>query len=70
MPAILQPSQYAAWLDPRARAADDALKLLQPYAGTDLEAYSVSALVNSPDNEGPECIAPQAPPPKRQLELL
>ncbi|HVE82456.1 MAG TPA: SOS response-associated peptidase [Myxococcales bacterium] len=70
MPAILTPDQYEAWLDPKLRDADRLAEMLRPYGGGDLEAYSVSQAVNSPANEGPECVVPQAPPPKKQLELL
>ena len=70
MPAILPPEVYAEWLDPRVRDAERLVKLLQPYGRDDLEAFAVSALVSSPANEGPELLVPQAPPPKRQLDLF
>lgn len=70
MPAILPPEAYAEWLDPKVRDADRLVKLLAPWGRDDLEAYPVSPLVNSPANEAPECVAPQAPPPKKQLELF
>jgi len=70
MPAILPPEAYAGWLDPKVRDVERLMKLLLPYGSDDLEAYSVSPLVNSPLNEVPECVAPQAPPPKKQLDLF
>jgi putative SOS response-associated peptidase YedK len=70
MPAILPPEAYAEWLDPKVRDVERLVKLLSPYERDDLEAYPVSPLVNSPLNEAPECVAPQAPPPKKQLELF
>jgi putative SOS response-associated peptidase YedK len=61
MPVMLRPQDYARWL---ARDIDvDSLKdLLQPYDDDDLEAYSVSTLVNHAANDSPECIAPADPP--------
>lgn len=70
MPAILSPEQYEAWLDPKLRDQDQLASMLAPYRGDDLEAYPVSQLVNSPGNDLPECVAPQAPPPKPQLDLF
>ncbi|HVE81259.1 MAG TPA: SOS response-associated peptidase family protein, partial [Myxococcales bacterium] len=70
MPAILPRAAWGAWLDPRNRDVDELMKLLAPYGQDDLEAYPVSPLVNSPDNESAECVAPAAPPPKKQLELF
>lgn len=70
MPAIVPKELHDLWLDPGMRDKERLLQVLRPYAGGDLEAYPVSQLVNSPANEAPECVQPQAPPPKRQLELL
>lgn len=56
MPVILPAGAREEWLDPAATPA--ALKsLLRPYDG-ELEAYPVSALVNSPGNDVPECRLP------------
>jgi putative SOS response-associated peptidase YedK len=70
MPAILPREAWAEWLDPKNRDVERLVKLLVPYGPDDLEAYSVSSLVSSPDNESPECVAPAAPPPKKQMELF
>lgn len=61
MPVILDPEDYGQWL---SRDADpDSLKpLLRPYDGGELEAYSVSTLVNHAGNDLPECIEPADPP--------
>jgi putative SOS response-associated peptidase YedK len=59
MPVILPPDAYRAWLDP-ARTPADLAALLTPYAGQDLVAEPVSALVNNPRNNGPELIRPLA----------
>jgi putative SOS response-associated peptidase YedK len=58
MPVILDPEDYALWLDhnqPLQRIQD----LLRPSPDGDLEAYPVSRLVNAPANDGPACIEPQ-----------
>jgi putative SOS response-associated peptidase YedK len=59
MPVILDPADYAAWLDPKTPAADIAA-LLRPAPAEPMEAYPVSTLVNSPKNQGPELVAPVA----------
>ena len=55
MPVILNPSDLALWLDPKA-GSKDLLSLLDPYPATEMEAYEVSRLVNSPTNDTPACI--------------
>ena len=55
MPVILAESDLAAWLDPKV-GQGDLLAILQPYPAEKMEAYPVSSLVNSPRNNGPECI--------------
>lgn len=57
MPVILSPASERDWLDP-AFPAEDARALLAPYPAAEMEAYPVSALVNSPRNDIPDCIAP------------
>ena len=47
-----------AWLDPGVFQADQLQDLLEPYAGSDLESFPVSTLVNSPANDVPECLRP------------
>ncbi|NIM51911.1 MAG: hypothetical protein GTN78_05355 [Gemmatimonadales bacterium] len=58
MPVILKPGDYDRWLDPSYRDVDGLKGLLQPYPSSEMAAYPVSRYVNTPDNEGPECIAP------------
>jgi putative SOS response-associated peptidase YedK len=62
MPVILEPADYADWLNPQLQEKDDLQPLLCPYAGP-LEAYPVRTLVNSPRNDLPECIEPIELPP-------
>ena len=59
MPVILDPADYAAWLDP-ATASGAAQKLLGPYAGTGLMAYPISLRVNKVANDDPSVIVPLA----------
>ena len=58
MPVILGPEDYDRWLAPEAADAADLTKLLKPYPTEQMSYYPVSRYVNSPDNEGPECIRP------------
>lgn len=58
MPVLLADPQ--AWLredDPQKLAA-----LLVPYDPAAMESFSVDPIVNSPENDSPECIAPYDPP--------
>lgn len=54
MPVILHREDYAKWLD-REKPGRDVAELLCPYDG-ELEAYTVSALVNKASNQGPKLI--------------
>lgn len=54
MPVVLEMAQWNAWLDQQV-ANDDLRSLLLPYGG-EMEAWKVSRYVNSPKNEGPECV--------------
>jgi putative SOS response-associated peptidase YedK len=58
MPVILPKPQEATWLNPAIQRAADVLPLLVPYSAADMEAYPVSRLVNSPENNSPDCIRP------------
>jgi putative SOS response-associated peptidase YedK len=56
MPVILGEGDVGAWLD-TATGKKEVLRLLQPFPEETLEAYPVAALVNSPRNNRPECVA-------------
>jgi putative SOS response-associated peptidase YedK len=56
MPVILPRAAYATWLDPKPVSPAAVLPLLVPYAGTDLEAWPVSAAVNSTKHDAPDCV--------------
>jgi putative SOS response-associated peptidase YedK len=58
MPVILDPSDYAAWLDQAPRPKVELLPLLKPFPSDALQAVPVSTMVNSPRNQGPRCIEP------------
>jgi putative SOS response-associated peptidase YedK len=60
MPVILPPESYSAWLDPSERPPAELQPLLQPYPEALMNAYPVSRLVNSPQNDLPDCILPLA----------
>lgn len=57
MPVILPPESFDAWLDHDA-PLEMVQALLQPYPSEEMACYAVSTLVNSPRNEGAECIEP------------
>jgi putative SOS response-associated peptidase YedK len=61
MPAILDPSDYAAWLDPTPRPKEELLALLRPFPSEAMQAVPVSTTVNNPRNQGPRCIEPLKP---------
>jgi putative SOS response-associated peptidase YedK len=58
MPVILRPNDYAQWLDSAPRTPESLLPFIKPYPAGEMTAYPVSTLVNSPQNERPECVAP------------
>jgi putative SOS response-associated peptidase YedK len=55
MPVILPQRHYHAWLTAPATEAERLAELLVPYDARLMRRYAVSALVNKPQNEGPEC---------------
>src|SRR4051794_33063154 len=76
MAVILREENYRKWLDPKERAPDELIPLLEPYPAQEMEAFPVSKRVNSPANESAQCIdpdtgevtepAPEAPAPTRK----
>ena len=58
MPVILPSDAYAQWIDPAVRTPDSLQALIKPYPAEEMAAYPVSTLVNSPQNDRPECIVP------------
>jgi putative SOS response-associated peptidase YedK len=59
MPVILPVGARDRWLDPTADESE-LREMLVPIPAEELEAYPVSTIVNSPDNDSPECARPIA----------
>ncbi|MBM3373534.1 MAG: SOS response-associated peptidase [Betaproteobacteria bacterium] len=62
MPVILPPQAHAAWLDVRNTAAEGLEALLAPYPAGDMQAWPVSARVNSTRNDDAQLIQAAAVP--------
>jgi len=58
MPVILQFKDYEEWLDTAPRRADNLNHLIKSFPAELMQAYPVSAVVNSPANDRAECVAP------------
>lgn len=56
MPVILKPEDEPTWLDPSIQDVNQLNQLLKPLPEEWMEAYEVSALVNSPKNNSPNLI--------------
>lgn len=56
MPVILDPDDYAPWLDPTCEDKGKLQGMLKPYPSFELEAYPVSAMVNNPQNDTEACV--------------
>ncbi len=61
MPVILEPQDYARWLDPEQIHGVTLLPLLRPYEPGDLVAHPVSTRVNSVRNNDADLLRPAAP---------
>jgi putative SOS response-associated peptidase YedK len=62
MPAILTPDLYRIWLNPLTESVNNLMKCIKPFPHDELEAFEISSLVNSPQNDSPEIIKPEAGP--------
>ncbi len=58
MPVILRSQDYAEWLDQAPHTPESLQHLIASYPAELMEAYPVSALVNSPANDQAECVQP------------
>ena len=58
MPAILDPGDEMAWLDPDLQDPAAVLALVKPYPDGLMAARPVSTLVNNPRNDDPRCVLP------------
>ena len=60
MPVIVLPGRYGLWLDPAVQDPGELAPLLRPYPADAMRAVPVGPRVNSPHNDGPECLEPAA----------
>lgn len=60
MPVILDPGEFALWLDLEVRDPEALQPLLRPHAGAAMRAYPVSPFVNDPAHDLPACREPLA----------
>jgi putative SOS response-associated peptidase YedK len=60
MPVILPSQAYSLWMDRTEPPLPKLTGLLQPYPASEMIAYPVSTMVNSPGNDIPACIEPVA----------
>jgi putative SOS response-associated peptidase YedK len=58
MPVILDPKDYALWLDPAVELAADVRPLLRPFPSAAMTAYPISTRVNNPAFDDPACLEP------------
>ncbi len=56
MPVILDEGDYQLWLDAAVDDRQRLAPLMQPYASSAMQLNPVSTFVNSPRNEGPDCL--------------
>jgi putative SOS response-associated peptidase YedK len=60
MPVIIDPANYALWLNSSLHDPGPLQDLLRPYPSEAMRTYPVSTVVNKPANETPQCVAPLA----------
>lgn len=60
MPVLIDPQDFADWLDP-ATPADLLHHLLRSAPAAGMHAFPVSAVVNNPANDTPACLQPLTP---------
>lgn len=56
MPVILQPEDYAPWLDLKTENPETLQPLLRPFPASQMHCHAVSKRVNTPTLDDPECI--------------
>ena len=67
MPVVLTPERAVEWVS-ASTSSERLFELMNPYDSQDLVSYEVGNFVNSPANDGSDCIAP-APPRPLPIEL-
>ncbi len=58
MPVILDPDDYAAWLDPEA-SPEALIALMRPATAGTLKSEAVTRYVNDPRHDDPRCLEPE-----------
>ncbi len=58
MPVILSDEACQVWLSPENKDGSSLKAFLKPYPPKEMEAYAVSKIVNSPQNDTPDCLKP------------
>lgn len=56
MPVIVKKEHEQTWLSRKEQDVKFLTSFLQPYEESNMQAYEVSSIVNSPKNNGPECL--------------
>ena len=64
MPVILDPGEYAAWLDPGLEDPARLSPLLRPHPAAPMEVRAVGDYINTPRNEGKRCLEEYSAPKK------
>jgi len=67
MPVIVQPGDYAQWLDPANQDIDALMTFVRPYPTERMDGWPVSPRVNQPENDEPGLLDRVEP---RQSSLL
>jgi putative SOS response-associated peptidase YedK len=70
MPALLREEDEDLWLDPSMDDPARLARVLAPFPANRMRAYDVSPRLNSPENDGPECVEPAEPREPAQLSLF
>ena len=58
MPVILDPADYARWLDPAVTLPAEVRPLLRPFPADAMTAFPVTTAVNNPAFDDPACLTP------------
>ena len=58
MPVILDPADYARWLDPAVTVPAEVRPLLRPFPAEAMTAYPVTTAVNNAAFDDPSCLTP------------
>jgi len=63
MPVILDPEQYARWIDPQLQDPAEVMAMIRSYPAEAFDLIPVGPEVGKVSSEGPELIKPWQPPP-------